>query len=357
MTLYQTYKELIAEKDFEADEEQEKAVLLLQDIHQELKASKPFLPFLKPAPVKGAYFYGGVGRGKSMIMDLFFDSVSSSIKKRRVHFHEFMIETHDWLHQNRGNDLDDLLMDYVDHVTRSTRLLCFDEFYVRDVADAMILKRLFTAFIEKRMVIIATSNCAPDHLYEGGLQRDLFLPFIDFIKDEMHVVKLDNQKDYRSIAQADQDIYYFHPRDDDTKQKVDQLFLELSDEQPASMKTLSVKGRKIKVLAVGDIARFTFADLCEQPLAAEDYIQIAKNYDTIFVENVPVMTAEMRNEAKRFILLIDCIYEQKKRLVISAEADIHQLYGGKDHGFEFDRTVSRLMEMQSAAYHQERLDA
>ncbi|MEM8833303.1 MAG: cell division protein ZapE [Pseudomonadota bacterium] len=351
------FQDYIRAQDFHPDQEQEKVALALQNLNQAIKSQKRFSLFSKKEKPKGIYIYGGVGRGKSMIMDLFFDFVSPNLKKRRVHFHEFMTETHDWMHQHRGDAVDDLLMRYADHVKNEVQLLCFDEFQVNDVADAMILKRLFTSLMDSGIIIITTSNRKPDMLYEGGLQRDLFLPFIPYIKKEMTVLHLDSQSDYRVIADPDQEIYYFYPRDDDTKKKFDALYEILTEGHKPSIKKLKVKARTINVMATGDIARFTFYDLCEKPLGAEDYRAIAQKYDTIFIENIPIITKAMRNEAKRFIHLIDSIYEEKCRLVLSAETDIDLLYAGSDHAFEFDRTKSRLMEMQSAKYHDMRVSA
>ncbi len=355
-TLIDSYKRLIKKKNFSYDTEQEKAILVLQNLLNHLNIRITIWSyFRKKETPKGVYLHGGVGRGKSMIMDLFYKKVPSTTKKRRVHFHEFMIETHNWLHQNRGEGMNDLLLHYATHVRKKTKLICFDEFHVTDVADAMILKRLFTALLEKNIIIVSTSNRAPDNLYEGGLKRDMFLPFIEILKTKMFVVQLDSGKDYRAFSDPDQDMYYFFPRDDKTKIKLDNLFTELSGQAIAKIEKLKIKGRALNVMASGDVARFTFYDLCEKPLGAEDYITIADKFDTVFIENIPALDASMRNEAKRFILLIDCLYEAKCRVILSAEKDIHKLYSGDDHAFEFDRTISRLLEMQSHAYHQDRL--
>ncbi len=353
-TLPKAYNKLIRDNGFEPDATQQSAIVVLEELRLKLSLKKTLWSFFQKENIKGAYLYGGVGRGKSMVMDLFYSKLPVHLKKRRVHFHEFMIETHDWMHKNRGQGVDDLLIRYSEHVRSQTRVLCFDEFHVTDVADAMILKRLFTALIEKNIIIIATSNWAPEDLYEGGLQRDLFLPFINVLQENLNIIKLDGGQDYRSVSDPHQHVYYFHPRDDKTKEKVDRLFAELSDNANVKVRKINVKGRNVHVMAAGDIARFTFADLCEKPLGAEDYIKIAKQFDTVFVENIPVLTPEMRNEAKRFILLIDALYEAKCQVVLSAEKDIYQIYSGRDHAFEFDRTISRLMEMQSAAYHDNR---
>ena len=352
--LLKAYYQMIAQKKYQKDSAQENAIRVLEDLRAKLSIKKSLFSFLKKDDIKGVYLYGGVGRGKSMIMDLFFSELPLHTKKRRVHFHEFMIETHDWMHKHRGEGVDDLLIRYADHVRAQTRVLCFDEFHVTDVADAMILKRLFTALIENNIIVIATSNWAPKDLYEGGLQRDLFMPFINTLNTRLDVIQLDNGNDYRTMADPDQDVYYFHPRDDNTKQKVDILFSALSNDADVKVRKLEIKGRTVNVMAAADIARFTFADLCEKPLGAEDYISIAKEFDTVFIENIPVLDSDKRNEAKRFILLIDALYEAQCRVVLSAEKDIHKLHKGRDHAFEFDRTVSRLMEMQSIAYHKNR---
>ena len=351
-SLLKKYNSLLDEEGWKSDSEQVAALRVLGNLLKDITAKQKFSFFKKPKEIKGVYLYGGVGRGKSMLMDLFFAEVPEAVEKRRVHFHEFMIETHDWLHAHRGKDMEDLLPSYARHVAQNIRLLCFDEFHVTDVADAMILGRLFTALLEKGVVVVATSNWAPDNLYEGGLQRQLFLPFIALLKQRLRIVHLDSETDYRQLSDPDQTMYYFFPLNKDTQIKADRIFKELSGGKAVETKILKVKGRQLEIHAANDIARFDFSDLCEQPLGAEDYIKIAKTYDTILVENVPVLKAAKRNEAKRFILLIDCLYEAKSRLIITAEADIDALYEGSDHAFEFDRTISRLMEMQSLAYHE-----
>jgi cell division protein ZapE len=349
------YKSKLKAQGWQSDQEQLAGIEELQHLAQDLKPLKSFWPFSKKKEIKGVYLYGGVGRGKSMLMDLFFDYMPETLPKRRAHFHEFMIETHDWLHANRGSNMADLLPAYARHVSNNLRLLCFDEFHVTDVADAMILGRLFTALMEQGVVVVATSNWAPNDLYQGGLQRELFLPFIALLNERMGVVHLDSDKDYRSLSDPDQNVYYFHPLSVETSKNIDLLFTELTKSQKIEVKIIRVKGRELEIKAVNDVARVTFTQLCDQALGAEDYIKIAQSFDTVFVENIPMLSAENRNEAKRFILLIDCLYEAKCRLIISAEKDLHNLYGGDDHAFEFDRTVSRLMEMQSSTYHEERL--
>ncbi len=361
--LPQRYKKELAQNGWSADAFQLSAVNELQRLLVDLNPVKSFWPFGKKRTVQGVYLYGGVGRGKSMLMNLFLDEASKKlsqlIKKRpsikRSHFHEFMIETHDWLHAHRGEGMDDLLPRYADHVAKQTTLICFDEFHVTDVVDAMILGRLFTALFERGIVLVATSNWAPDNLYEGGLQRDRFMPFIKLLNTKTVVLHLDSDTDYRIISAPDQDVYYFYPLNLETQDKIERVFAELSNDAPLQQDILKVKGREIEVESASDIARFTFAQLCERAYGAEDYIAIAQKYDTVFLTQTPRLGYDRRNEAKRMILLIDCLYEAKCRLVISAQNEIEKLYHGHDHKFEFDRTISRLMEMQSVGYHQERV--
>ena len=357
-SLKRKYHNLLKENDWRSDVFQQSAIEALQRLFNELKPVKSFWPFRKKVDVQGVYLYGGVGRGKSMLMDLFLDEVVvryPALKNRRAHFHEFMIETHDWLHKHRGEGMEDLLPRYADHVAGQVKLLCFDEFHITDVADAMIMGRLFTALFERGVILVATSNWAPNNLYEGGLQRDRFIPFVRLLQKKTDVLHLDSDTDYRSIAVPDQDVYYFAPLNAETDDKVEALFNEFAQNIAPSEEILNVKGREIKAMAAGDVARFTFANLCERPHGAEDYINIAQKYDSVFLTHIPRLGYDRRNEAKRLILLIDCLYEAKCRLVVSAENPIEKLYVGHDHAFEFDRTMSRLMEMQSIGYHQERM--
>ncbi len=352
---FKKYKALVADGTLHVDVEQEMAVWELQRLFDELiKPSSGLLTkFMKPKSIKGIYIYGGVGRGKSMIMDLFFDTLPDNLKKSRIHFHEFMIETHNFLHEQRNekdNDADKALPKLAAEIASNSNILCFDEFHVTDVADAMILGRLFTHLFERGVRVVATSNCAPDLLYEGGLQRERFLPFIELLKERCEVLHLDSPRDYRRQF-LEQEGTYFTPIGHASDEKVNTLFHHLTEGEEPKAKSFEVKGRVIEIDAVAKgVARFTFAQLCERPHGAEDYIEMAKRYHTIFVEHVPQMGYDRRNEAKRFMILIDALYEAGTNVVISAEEPADGLYVGDDHEFEFQRTTSRLQEMQSKEY-------
>ncbi len=301
--------------------------------------------------IRGLYLWGGVGRGKSMLMDMFYDSVPDEIPKRRVHFHEFMVAVHDYMHEARQNgDAGKALLKYAAQIAKEARLLCFDEFHVTDIADAMILGRLFTALFQEGVVVVATSNWPPDNLYEGGLQRDLFLPFIALLKERLEALEINGDVDYRLQCLSNTGVY-FTPLGHGARQQAGEVFTRLTDGAHPYDEILTVKGRDIHVEIVAKgVARFTFAQLCEQPHGAEDYLTVAKTYHTVFLEGVPKLGYDRRNEAKRLMTLVDALYEQGTKLVVTADALPDKLYQGRDHGFEFQRTVSRLMEMQGDDY-------
>lgn len=353
MSLHERYQDQLRASSLKADPEQERAVIALQSLLASIESKnsqgilQSILSVFKapPSTKQGVYLHGGVGRGKSMLMDMFFDCVPTYYKKRRVHFHAFMIETHDWLHKVRGDNMDDLLPSYAQHVADHAAILCFDEFHVTDVADAMILGRLFTALLDKGVYVIATSNWEPERLYEGGLQRELFLPFIALLQDRLEVVHLDSPTDYRLQGLSNEDKYLW-PLGEPTHRQMDALFRSVSGGTEPENDSLSVKGRTINIDAANDVARASFAQLCERPHGAEDYLALAQRYQTIFIENIPKIGYDRRNEAKRFMTLIDVLYDSGTQVFISADAPADKLYIGKDHAFEFDRTVSRLIELQ-----------
>jgi cell division protein ZapE len=308
----------------------------------------------KPEPVKGLYVHGSVGRGKTMLMDMFFELVPVR-RKRRVHFNDFMADVHDRIQKQRaarknGETRED---DPIPPVARSLAeeawVLCFDEFTVTDIADAMILSRLFSALFAEGVVLVATSNVVPDELYREGLNRQLFLPFIAILKQHAEVLSLDAKKDYR-LEKLDNLPVYLTPLGAEADAGMDDAWAAVTEGRTVAPTEIVVKGRHVAVpKAAGTAARFSFHDLCEKPLGARDYLAIVERYDTIFLDHVPVLAEARRNEAKRFILLIDTLYDRKVRLIASAEAPPKGLYVGKrgTEAFEFDRTASRLIEMQS----------
>jgi cell division protein ZapE len=308
-------------------------------------------------PLKGLYIYGDVGRGKTMLMDFFFDA-SPVLRKRRVHFHEFMIDVHDRVHAFRqqmktgAHQNVDPIVHVGNELAEQAWLLCFDEFHVTDIADAMILGRLFTQLFERGVVVVATSNVAPDDLYKDGLNRALFVPFIHMLEQHMDVVRLEARTDFRLEKLAGLPVWYV-PADATADAALDAAWRRLAGGHAGAAQDLPLKGRVVHVpRAFMGVARFSFADLCEQPLAAADYLRIAREYHTILLDHVPVMSFETRNAAKRFIILIDTLYDMNVKLIASAAAAPDALYRA-DEGFEaqeFKRTASRLIEMSSQAY-------
>jgi len=307
----------------------------------------------KAEPPQGLYVFGSVGTGKSMLMDLFFKTAPVEMK-RRVHFHAFMQEVQERLHAWRQDPANkgkaDPLPVIAGELAEEAWLLCFDEFHVVNIADAMILARLFETLFATGVVVVATSNWPPDRLYEGGLQREQFLPFIALVKERLDVLELDSGVDYRQ--QRIKDITAYHaPLGPRAEAALDKAFAELTEGLAPRPDSVVYKGREIPVpLTAGGVARFSFAALCEQPLGPGDYLAIAGLYHTVILSGVPALSAEKRNEARRFMTLIDALYEHRVKLVVSAAAPPERLYPSGDGAVEFQRTVSRLQEMRSADY-------
>lgn len=362
------YREKIAAGALTPDADQEKAAKRLQALHDDLaqtpaqdmsgkagfwggwfgRKSAPRWP-----PVRGIYLQGSVGRGKSMLMDLFVAS-SPEPRTRRVHFHAFMLEVQQRLHELRQQDGGqpgggaDPVGHLGDAIAAETRLLCFDEFHVVNIADAMILGRLFTALFDAGVTVVATSNWPPDRLYWNGLNRERFLPFIELLQAKVDVLTLDGPVDYRVARLQDLDIW-FSPLGEAADRAIDRLFLALTDGVAGEPLEIPVGSRTLRVArAEGPIALFDFPDLCARPLGAADYLAIGERFRVVFLTNLPILAPAHRNEARRFMTLVDALYEAKAMMVVSAAGRPDELYPVGEGAFEFQRTVSRLMEMQSS---------
>jgi cell division protein ZapE len=361
------YQQKLQAGEIAPDAAQAEAIEALSRLEGELNAlAEPgfSLPFLgrKKEPPTGVYLWGPVGRGKSMLMDLFFDSAPVA-RKRRAHFYAFMAETHALIDIWRKGDGplrretfpgvrhgDDPIVAVAEKIAGEARLLCFDEFHVTDIADAMILGRLFEALFGRGVIVVATSNRAPDDLYKDGLNRQLFLPFINLLKARLQVVRVGGPKDFRLDRLRGARVY-FAPITPEAEAAFDALWRALLDGAEETGATLEVLGRKLRLPhAAGGHLRSTFVALCGQALGPQDYLAIAERFHTVFLEDVPVLIADRRNEAARFVTLIDSLYEAKAKLVVLAEAEPDGLYPAGDGSFEFERTASRLQEMRSEAW-------
>ncbi|MEZ5833337.1 MAG: cell division protein ZapE [Dongiaceae bacterium] len=300
---------------------------------------------------QGLYIFGPVGRGKSMLMDLFF-STAPVDRKRRVHFHAFMLEVQQTLHHWRQgkNGKDDVIAALADKIADEAILLCFDEFHVSNIADAMILGRLFEALFDRGVVVVATSNWAPDDLYKDGLQRDRFLPFIALIKERLDVLELDAARDYRLQRIKDMRVY-FHPLGELAARHMKESFARLTGGVEPRPDHLIVQARRLDVPRQAEgVAWFEFGELCGRPLGAADYLAIATHFNTVLIDCVPTLSSDQRDLARRFMTLIDELYEHRVNVVIAAAAPPERLYPSGDGSFEFERTISRLNEMQSVDY-------
>lgn len=298
-------------------------------------------------PVKGVFLYGGVGRGKTMLMDMLVGALHAD-DVRRVHFHAFMLEIHARLKVLRDKgQTDDILPRVAEDIARTTKLLCFDELHVNDIADAMIIGGLFEALFDQGVTIIATSNYRPDDLYKDGLQRARFLPFIDLIKQNLEVVRLDSPTDYRLRTLSEKGMW-FYPLTDQSWQAMDNLFASLTDDAPAPPTTIQIDGRDLPIdRADQRCAWISFATLCRENRGASDYLALGHVFRIIFVDEVPRLSEDNRNEARRFMTLVDTLYDAGRVLVVRAAATPEHLYDGHANAFEWQRTVSRLLEMQS----------
>jgi cell division protein ZapE len=352
MTLYDRYHAAVSRGELKDDAAQRAAAETLNALARALARYRPGprLFFKAKPPPRGLYIWGDVGRGKSMLMDLFFAEARVSAK-RRVHFNAFMVETHAKIHAERQRaQSDDPIPPVTRAVAEEAQLLCFDEFQVGDVADAMILGRLFEQLFARGVVIVATSNTAPERLYEGGLNRQLFLPFIAQIKERLDVVELGGNVDYRLQRMSGLNIY-LQPLGVTADAAMDAAWQRLTDTRRGAPQTLRVLGRALTIpQAAKGVARFGFGDLCANPLASADYLAIAQDFHTVLIDHIPKLGPAERNEARRFVVLIDTLYDEGVKLICSAEAPPEQLYKSGDGAEAFRRTVSRLHEMQSEDY-------
>jgi cell division protein ZapE len=349
------YAEELAKRGFSSDDAQLAAVRQLERLRAELAEAaaaplgKRILRGLTSngAAPRGVYLWGGVGRGKTWLMDLFYSSLTLA-SKRRTHFYRFMQEVHTDLKRLKG--MQSPLDGVADKIAKKARVICFDELFVSDIADAMILAGLFGALIKRGVALVFTSNVKPKDLYRGGLQRDRFLPTIALIEKNCEVVNVDGGVDYR-LRQLTAAPIYLTSGAADTQKRLDGLFDDLSDEDVESDGTITVHGRKIKVVRESEnVIWFEFAALCEGPRSPADYVAIASEYQSVIIANVPVFGVDADNSARRFISVIDEFYDRGVNVIISAAAAPNELYKGEKLKFEFQRTTSRLTEMQSEEY-------
>lgn len=350
------YESELARLDYQTDATQRHAVQQLDDLRQRLLRSMQPKTFwqklLSPRNEtvtleKGLYFWGGVGRGKTWLMDLFFHSLPFK-QKQRSHFHRFMQFVHDELkrHRDRADPLDLIAL----QIAHKTRVLCFDELYVSDIADAMLLGNLFRGLFDRGVTLVATSNCAPDDLYKDGLQRARFLPAIRLIKENTLVLNIDGGIDYR-LRHLEHARTWFDQRQGDPEEEMLRLFTHLAESSGAEHGTLELHHRKLKVKRLTDEALwFDFKELCDGPRGSADYIELARCYHSIFISGMPQLTAATDNQARRFINMVDEFYDRGVKLFVAAATSPEDIYQGTQLGFEFRRCLSRLTEMQSKAY-------
>ena len=355
-TLRQKYDRLVTEGALHGDPGQMAVLDPLERVRRGLESSAAekrgfLLRRRKPEPVKGLYLWGGVGRGKSMLMDFFFSNVAIP-EKRRVHFHAFMQEVHADLHKVRQKGEQDALRQVAAQIATDLRLLCFDEMQITDITDAMIVGRLFDLLFEQGITVVTTSNRVPDELYKDGLQRDRFLPFIEVLKQKLEVHHLASPTDYRQNRLSGGEVY-FTPADAASREAMAEIWRDFPDGQGGPL-TLTVQGRAVEVPQFHNgVGRATFWDLCAKPMGPADYLAIAGAVRVLILEDIPCLGRSNFNEAKRFVTLIDALYEARVRLICSAAAEPEMLYLEGTGAFEFERTASRLREMQDAEWGQE----
>ena len=366
-TLADRYRDRVRRGLLERDPAQEAVVAHLDTLRDALadyrlaRKSSPlgwlFRAGRSAVPPRGLYIHGPVGRGKTMLMDLFFEALPTR-RKRRAHFHVFMADVHarvhEWRQARKAGAVkgEDPIAPVAEALAHEAWVLCFDEFAVNDIADAMILGRLFQALWARGVIVVSTSNVAPDDLYRDGLNRTLFLPFIALLQTQMDVVSLQARTDFRMEKLSGAPVWHI-PADDVAREALTRAFRSLTGRDHGAPTTLRVLGRDVPVPeAAQNIARFGFADLCETPLGATDFVAIARRFDVVLIDDIPVIEAARRNEAKRFINLVDALYDHGVKLIASAAGEPDALYTGQNNreAFEWARTASRLTEMRSEEY-------
>ncbi|MDX1561464.1 MAG: cell division protein ZapE [Gammaproteobacteria bacterium] len=351
------YRERIETGALEADPAQEPAVDALERLHDELVAAEQHAGTLKgrfdrllgrPRPaVRGVYLWGGVGRGKTLLMDLLYHCLPFG-QKRRQHFHRFMATVHSGL--RRLSDEQNPLDLVADQIASETRIICFDEFFVSDIADAMILGNLFTALFERGVTLAATSNIPPDDLYRDGLQRQRFLPAIEAIKQHTEIVELEGNRDYRLRVLERADVYQT-PADAAADEHLAEYFAAIAPDEAERNGKIEILGRDIAFERMSDgVIWLKFDAICDGPRSQDDYIEFARTFQNVLVSEVPRLTVELENQARRFIALVDEFYDRRVKLILSADAPLDELYAGQKLEMEFERTRSRLLEMQSHDY-------
>ena len=356
--LEKQYTHQVAKGYIQHDSEQVIALQHLQYLLEQLvvhvdydrKSAAHKLLLSPPEKCQSLYIFGDVGRGKSMLMALFYEACPIE-QKRRVHFNMFMLEVHAFIYEWRRQNHTDAIIALAKKIRAEALLLCVDEFHVTDIADAMILERLFSKLFDSGLLVVMTSNRHPDDLYLGGLQREQFLIFTKLLQRESKIIGLDAKEDYRLKHLHALETTYYFPLDKHADEFIQQSYNEFTNFAAMQAGVLQVLGRKVNLSAVhGDIVLTSFDELCVQPLGPADYTEIAREFSTVILAGLPKLSAEKRNEAKRFITLIDALYEHKVKLICTAEVAAQELYSEGDGAFEFRRTASRLIEMQSEGY-------
>lgn len=359
MNLSDRYQQALKQHGFESDPAQQEAIALLNTIASNL-INRRFGPaalirrlplagrlISPPAPVRGAYLWGGVGRGKTFVMDVFFEALPFE-DKLRYHFHRLMYRVHNRLKELGGTT--DPIETVADELAAQARVICFDEFFVADIGDAMILGKLLDALFRRGVCFVATSNIPPEQLYKDGLQRQQFLPAIEMVQRHTHVFNLDNGNDYRLRVLTQAEIWH-SPLDSGWEAKLNDYFTAIAPEAGTTGQTMEILGRELQTRRrAGDAVWFDFRELCDGPRSQNDYIELARTFHTVLLSDVPELTREQEDQARRFIALVDEFYDRRVKLIISAARPIESIYSGSRLTAEFGRTASRLQEMQSTEY-------